>query len=159
MKKIFFVLFIFSIFSLARLTAFAWWDSVDVEENAILSIGEGVNMISVKIDDTDKTLVPSGSLLKENDSYELKKTYEVYLDKDVVSPLELIVYYEDLLIGDSSFYNHLLNIEIVKSSQEIDLNTSSIVEIIITLNMPNNEEEYIYISENKITLNIIFEAI
>ena len=108
----------------------------------------------VKADDNNK-LVPLGAILGIDDVDKIEVTYEVKLnntDKD----LKLNVTVDEILIGGESEYAHLVNIKLVYDdniSSEV-----SYVNVVITLNMPSNKNEYLSIMNQQITYKLTFQA-
>jgi len=137
--------------------AFSWWDNLSQEQNETLQVGEGVTLV-VEAEATapaNKVLVPEGVTMKTNDVDEIVLTYNVSLDQEVIDPLDLGVVASNVLIGGSSTYSNLINIDIAKASSTVN-NTDVLVTVTVSLTMPSSQEIYNAIKDQSITFTLTF---
>ena len=72
-------------------SAYAWWDTLEVTQNEVLEIGEGTDLV-VEVNTSapvGKVLVPSGVVLGINDVNEIVLSYDLNLSKEAQSALTL----------------------------------------------------------------------
>lgn len=156
MKKVFVALLIALLIGGTSI-AFSWWDNLSQEQNETLQIGEGVTLsvTAVATAPADKVLVPAGVTLTADMVEQVELTYNVKLDKTVVTPLTLNVVASDILIGGVSTNSDLVNINISQAASTVN-DVDVLVTVTVSLNMPATETIYNEISNNPITFTLTF---
>lgn len=159
-KKLFSAIVTF-LFALGALTGatFAWWDTLTKTENPVITIGMGATLEVVVVLDipAGKTLVPTGVLMGPNDIDEVVLTYNVKLDKELVSATPLTVTSSNVLIGGSATHAGLVNIGIVAAEANVN-NTNVLVTVTVSLNMPADQATYDAIKNAVISFTLTFTA-
>lgn len=150
------ILIIFLLFIVVGITLFSYLNMIgskylsatelSLEENEIVEVKRTLSH------DSSKRLVPKGAILSTDDIDQVVISYLVTLDES--QDLALDVRVNNLLIGNSSDYNHLINIDIIQNNE----NNTYKVEAILTLNLPANESEYKAIVNQVITFSLVFSA-
>lgn len=98
-------------------SAFAIWDILTATESSnTVQIGTGLSLTTtadVSVNDwlNGGQLVPSSAVLQDGDVNEISNTFDVDFSGDLIAGMELDVNYTNLLIGGSSDYIALVNIE------------------------------------------------
>ena len=115
--------------------AYGYWDNLVVEENNVtITVGEGVTLtVSVKDAIPTGVLVPSGAVLKTGDLTQVQFTYNVKLDKTVLTDLDLTVVASNIQINGSSTNASLVNIVITDDNSAKVNSTDVVVTITVTL--------------------------
>lgn len=145
-------------------TSFAFWDQLTKTDDITVNIGEGKEIsIDVTVNDnsgTDK-LIPVGTVKGPNEVYQLTVEFEVTLDNQTQSALNLSVNYSDVLIDGTDTYSNLVDITITPTST-IQYGTPVTGTATITLTEPNDdaagETAYSAISGKPITFTLTFKA-
>ena len=150
------ILIIFLLFIVVGITLFSYLYMMEskylsateltLEENEIVEVKRTLSH------DPSKRLIPKGAILGVDDVNQVVISYLVTLDDS--QDLTLDVRVNNLLIGNSPDYNHLINIDIIQNNE----NNNYKVEAILTLNMPANESEYKAIVNQVITFSLVFSA-
>ncbi len=156
LKKLFAALVIALLLSGSAL-AFAWWDNLEQTQNETLTIGQGVTLqvSAVATAPSGKVLVPAGVVLKSNDVESVVLTYNVKLDLEAVSALNLDVVASNVQIGGSTEYASLVNININKASATVN-STDVLVTVTITLTQPATQTAYNAVINKPITFTLTF---
>jgi len=138
--------------------AFAWWDNLeDTEEDVEVGVGEGVTLTVDLEEQTEGDLVPEGVVMKEDDITEVDVDFTVTLDQDdLVDPLNLNVDITDKEVGGDADGADLVNAAI--DQPETIQNEDEDVVITVSLDEPENEDEYDAIAKQDITFDVEFEA-
>jgi len=139
--------------------AFAWWDSLEVDQAETITIGEGVTLsvTAVAVVPAGKFLVPNGVVLKANDVESIVLTYNVKLDLTAVDSLDLAVVASNILINNSATNNDLVDIDIVLASSTVN-STDVLVTVTVTLLMPASQIIYDAVKDQPITFDLTFTA-
>ena len=140
--------------------AFAWWDSLQTEENDItIGIGEGVT-ISVSLEEhITGNLVPAGVVQKTGDVTEVVIDFEVSLSpSELVSALNLSAVASNIAIGgDTDLAQY---VSVVRSGATTIQNDVVTVTFTVTLLMDENTPSAAVSRAQKsdITFDVTFEA-
>lgn len=139
--------------------AYSWWDNLSQTGSETVEVGEGVTLQvnAVATVPTGKVLVPAGVVMKANDLDEIVLTYNVNLDQEALSALNLSVTSSNVLIGGSSTYSDLVNINIVQASPTVN-SSNVLVTVTVTLSEPATVEAYNAIINETITFTLNFTA-
>ncbi len=139
--------------------AFAWWDNLSANREEVITIGQGVTLqvAAVATAPEGKVLVPAGVVLKANDVTEVVLTYNVKLDLEVLTALDLTVSASNIQIGGSSEHEALVTIDIAQAAATVN-NADVLVTVTITLAQPDTEEVYLEIINQDITFTLTFSA-
>ena len=157
MKKIIAVFALFAVLAGTGAAAFAWWDTLSVDETVTITVGEGVT-ISVSLEDqTTGNLVPSGAILKTGDVTSVVIDFDVQLDADVISALDLNVSIDNIEIGGDDTHAGLVTVT-PSGATSIGGTTPVTVTLTVTLDMPTSEAIYNDIAGENITFDVTFTA-
>jgi len=159
MKKIITAILVIAILLGGTAMAFSYWDNLQTQDSQTISVGQGVTL-TVTADATapeGSYLVPVGAVLKTNDVNEIVLTYNVKLDQEAQSALDLTVTASNVLIGGLSDNASLVNISIVQAASTVN-NTDVLVTITVTLTEPATEAIYNAIINQDITFDLTFTA-
>ena len=140
--------------------AYGYWDNLVVEENDVtITVGEGVTLtVSVKDAIPTGVLVPSGAVLKTGDLTQVQFTYNVKLDKTVLTDLDLTVVASNIQINGSSTNASLVNIVITDDNSAKVNSTDVVVTITVTLSEPSSLAVYNAVYNQDITFDLTFTA-
>lgn len=147
------------VFTMVAITGvtYAYWDSLQTNDNTTLTLGEG-DTLTVTLNSADTgILIPTTITPTGDEVNELVYTYDVVINEEAMESgnVNLTVTYDNLLIGGVDTYNHLINIVIATSSKNLST-TSSTVTITVTMNEPNDVNEYNAIINQDVTFNVTF---
>ncbi|TNF08530.1 MAG: hypothetical protein EP317_02990 [Bacillota bacterium] len=94
--------------------AFAYWQDVSKVGNVVIRFGSPDANLEYEIvhDEFEGELVPEGYVFYEGETDSIVFEYDVWLDRTLVQLMDLSVIASDLKIGDSTEYNHLIDITI-----------------------------------------------
>ncbi len=140
-------------------SAYAWWDTLEVTQNEVLEIGEGTDLV-VEVNTSapvGKVLVPSGVVLGINDVNEIVLSYDLNLSKEAQSALTLNTSVSNVEIDGDDSYASYVNIDITPSSTSIN-NGVITVTVTITLTEPLTEAIYDEIINADISFDLTFNA-
>ena len=139
--------------------AYAWWDNLTQTQDETLTIGQGVTLEvdAVAIAPAGKFLVPAGVVLKANDVEEVVLTYNVKLDLEAVTALNLSVVESNVLIGGEATHAGLVNIDIDLAATTVN-NADVLVTVTVTLDVPVDQTTYNAIINQAITFTLTFTA-
>ncbi|HPF42369.1 MAG TPA: hypothetical protein PLH02_05140 [Bacillota bacterium] len=156
MKKVFVAILVALLLGGTAL-AFSWWDNLSREQNETLQIGEGVTLVvtAVATAPADKVLVPAGVTMTADDVDQIQLTYNVNLDQTVIDPLTLSVVATNVLIGGSSTYADLINIDITQAATTVN-DANVLVTVTVSLDMPSTQAIYDEIKNGQITFSLTF---
>ncbi len=140
-------------------SAYSWWDTLQVTQSETLTIGEGTDLV-LAVNATapaGKVLVPDGVVLGVNDVDEIVLSYDVNLSKEAQSDLELNTSVSNLLIdGDDTYISYVV-IDVTPST--VDINDDTItVTVTVTLTEPLTEVIYNAVVNGDITFDLTFNA-
>jgi lipopolysaccharide export LptBFGC system permease protein LptF len=107
--------------------------------------------------DSSKRLIPLGAIKGVNEVDEVNVNYDVSILGKHNNALKLVIEVENVLIDGDSVFSDLVNIEIVQSSESFDSPIK--VTAVVTLSLPENETEFLAISNKPITFMLKFTAI
>ena len=152
------LLLLFVLFISLSVSAFAYWNLLNKEDNINIDIGQGTELyVSVATYSNNKQLVPVGQVLwADTQTDEITISYSVNLiGYTSTSNLILNVAAEDILIGGESTHKILVLI----TYNYVPTVNSPIQSVIITvkLGMPT-ESEYHAIKNQDITFKLVFTA-
>jgi len=158
-KRILAVLLVVLLFT-GTAVAFGYWDNLSQSETDItIGVGEGVTL-SVTAQDgvpSGNVLVPAGALMKTNDVDEIVLTYNVKLDKAVVTAPTLTVTSSNVKINGSTTYSSLVDIDIVLGSSTVN-DSDVLVTVTVTLLEPGDVTAYNAVINHNITFDLTFSA-
>lgn len=159
MKKILATVGLFIVLAGGTYAGYAYWDSLQVVDSAsTITIGEGQSIsktISLA-EVTDKTLVPAGVVLGDDDIESAVITYKIVLSKEVSDDMTLTAVVSDKKIGDSTVYADLAVIDITYTNGgKINAAAFQTVTITVTLTEPD-ATEYAAIRNKDITFTVTF---
>ncbi len=139
--------------------AFAWWDDLQKTQSNAITIGSGVTLqvAAVATAPVGKVLVPAGVVLKANDVTSVVLTYNVNLDLEAVSALNLVVAASNIQIGGTTTNAGLVNIAISPASTTVNASTV-LITVTVTLVAPATVEVYNVIINQPITFTLTFTA-
>ena len=157
MKKLFALLLVVFLFGGSTI-AFAVWDQLETTSDVVeISVGEGV-VISVTLDDeTEGNLIPEDAVLKEDDVKEVKLEFVVELDQDdLEETLNLKAIVQNLKIDDSDTNADLVNVDV---PEDLTIKNDEVeITLTVTLEMPEDSDQYEAIKNQNITFDVFFEA-
>jgi hypothetical protein len=107
--------------------------------------------------DSSKRLIPLGAIKGVNEVDEVNINYDVSILGKHNNALKLVVEVEDILIDGDSAFGDLVNIEIVQSSESFDSPIK--VTVVVTLDLPESETEFLAISNKPIAFTVKFTTI
>ena len=146
--------------------AFAWWDSLTVasQENNIVTLGEGLNLVvlPVEVDPlTDGNLIPSSAVLKPGDTYEIVLNYTVSFNTTVSSALNLSVTVSDIEVNSVANPYGLISVQVTNPGTIA--NSDVTVSLSVTIDDSSLAPEdysaaYLALANNSISFNVTFEA-
>lgn len=140
-------------------SAYSWWDTLQVEQSETLTIGEGTDLV-LAVNATapeGKILVPSGVVMGVNDIDEIVLSYDINLSKETQSDLELNIEASNILIDGAAANASLVNIDI--SPEDTDINDDVVtITVTVTLTEPLTEAIYNAIINGDITFDLTFNA-
>ena len=135
MKKFFTVATLILLMVGSTTLAFAWWDSLQVqEENITIGIGEGVTLQVALDAETTGVLVPAGVVLQPGQVSSYTLTYDIELDVPVDEALLLTVVESNVQVGGQASLGQFIGFDISLSSTTIQ-NDVVTATIIITLEL------------------------
>lgn len=157
-KKVLAVLLIMYFF-INLIFVVAFWDNTVDAQNMNIELGYGVTLeVEETLSNSDKSLIPEGSVLKENDVLEVLFNYNVKLDAETLNTFSLDVVVENILVGESHSFSSLVNFEVVKERDTLDVNYIW-VTVKVTLSQPESLEAYQSITGKEITFTVKFSAV
>jgi hypothetical protein len=126
--------------------AFAYWQDVSKVGNVVIRFGSPDANLEYEIvhDEFEGELVPEGYVFYEGETDSIVFEYDVWLDRTLVQIMDLSVIASDLKIGDSTEYNHLIDITINGSQMSYSgelFNDRVRVQVTVRLNEPIDLEE------------------
>jgi len=134
-----------------------WHNYIQTQDVADIVIGEGATF-SVSVTaapPAGKTLVPFGIPKTADQVDTITLIYDVELDVDLDSAVDLTVTYDALLLGVVDTYNDLVNIEITPSMTAIQ-NDVVTITVTVTIDEPADEAEYNAVVGQDITFSLVF---
>lgn len=140
------------------ISAYAWWDTLQEEQNETLTVGEGTDLV-VAVNaaaPAGKVLIPANNVLGINDVNSIVLTYNVNLSKELQSDLTLSVVASNVEIGGDATNAGLVNIAITPD-QSVN-NGVVLVTVTVTLTEPTTEAIYNAIINDDITFDLTFNA-
>lgn len=126
-------------------TSFAFWDQLTKSDDITVNIGAGkeISISFIAEPEEGKTLIPLSSVPGPNDVTEMLSEIKVILNSDVTTPLKLDVTKTQVLIGEQTNQNGLINVGIELEKDYIQYkNEEVIVFVTITLNEPSIGVDY-----------------
>ncbi len=137
--------------------AFAWWDSLETNEDVTIGVGEGVT-ISVNLDEqTEGDLVPEGVVMKDEDVTEVDIDFTVTLDRtDLAEELDLLVNIDNIEIDGVDTHAGLVQTSI--DNPGTIQNAPVEVTVTVTLDEPADQSTYDEGANKDITFDVTFEA-
>lgn len=147
-------------------SSFAYWDQTAGDnDKAIVEISEGVRLsVDAEIGGNEGgNLIPEDAIAVDGDVTEVELTYTVKFTKKLANNFDLKVGVANVKIGAGDADASLVNvfIEDVENEKLLTLEadaTEITVVVTVTLNMPENNDEYLAVANQKITFTINFEA-
>ena len=140
--------------------AFAWWDSLETQqENITIGIGEGVIISHTLTQDTE-TLVPSGVVMKTGDVTEIVVTFNVQLDRtDLVDPLNLAAVVSNVAVNGNATLGSNYIVTVVSNPGTIQ-NAPVTVTVTVSLNMNSStpSADVTAVKNQNITFDVTFTA-
>lgn len=159
---------------LTSVATFAYWDRLQASDNdVVVAVGEGVTMNVENLgQEVEGNLIPNNDtvIVKDGDIKEAKLTYNVKLDKEFTSGVQLTVNVINLKIGDlnASSANPNADVEVATLlglvhfdyTTTYDMVSGSATEVVITVTMdePATEAYYNLIANKVISFDVTFEA-
>ncbi len=141
--------------------AYSIWDNLQANETDItIPVNDGGVTISVSPSQAMPAgtyLVPVGAVLQANTVDSAVLTYDVSLDKQTQSDLDLTVTASNILIGGSSTYSTLVDVAISPASPTVN-QAGVTVTVTITLTEPTTQAAYDAIVNQNITFDLSFVA-
>ena len=161
MKKLVGVLLAVFIFGGSAL-AFAWWDSLTVEENNVtIGIGEGVTL-QVVLDPAASTdeLVPAGVVAQPGQTTSYVLTYNVDIDNTIDEVLDLVVTASNVQVNGDSVLGAYINVDITDDNSGTIQNGTVVVTVTVTLDMDSStpSADVTAVKNQDITFDLTFEA-
>ncbi|HHZ18845.1 MAG TPA: hypothetical protein GX390_06115 [Acholeplasmataceae bacterium] len=149
------------LFLLVTIASFSFWDKLTAaDETKTITLGSGVDLIVEQVVATPpdgKQLVPKDAFKGINDVDEIVLSYNVKLSKQTLNDLPLEVTAENVTIGNSAEFAHLVNIEIEKEQDAVNADKIA-VTVKVSLNNPGEEEVYEQIKGKAIKFELRFTA-
>ncbi len=142
-------------------SAYAWWDQLqEVQTGQTLTIGEGTDLeITVNASaEAGKTLVPDEALLGINDVKSYTFTYDLVLDKQLVSDATLTAVVSNIEVGGVANPGNAIDVAVSYDTQAI--NADSVVQVTLTVTMANpvDQAQYDLLANQIITFDVTFNA-
>jgi hypothetical protein len=100
--------------------------------------------------------VPEGTALADNEVESITLSYTARLNKHVSQNLIFRVTANDIKIGGSAEYADIVNVAI--TNDNTINNTDVMVQAVVTLTEPDNEEIYNNIINKAVAINFVFTA-
>lgn len=128
--------------------AFAYWQDVSRVGNVVIRFdGEDANLIVEQVsDEFNGRLVPEGFVFFEGEVEEVVFEYEVRIDKELVQTMNLIVEANDVKIGETDEYAHLVDVQVglAKDKFEYEIFNSIVtVRVVVKIQEPIDSAEAI----------------
>lgn len=141
-------------------SAFAYWDSLTVDQTDSVTLGNGVTLtISSSTADSALDLVPATAIVKPGDTTSIVFTYNVKLDEAVSTPLNLTTTVSNVQVGlgTNPTLNGLVSTVVGGATT---VNGSDVqVTVTVTLAEPALQADYVALQANTtVTFDVNFTA-
>jgi hypothetical protein len=126
--------------------AFAYWTNTSVQSNVTIEFTEEDASLIVNQTNEDfvGVLVPQNYVWFEGEVDEVVFTYEVNIDKTLVTHVDLIVESMNVMVGGSSAYSDLINVTI-NGTEDISVNdlynSKVLITVVVTITEPIDAAE------------------
>ena len=143
-------------------SAYAWWDQLQVQETGqTLTIGEGavLSVSATVTPDAGKTLVPDEALLGANDVKSYEISYTLVLDKQLAADATLTATVSNIDVGGNGNPDSVINVAVSYDdvAQGINADNDIVVTLTVTMDDPS-QATYALVANQVITFDVTFLA-
>ena len=141
------IIFLIVGLSFTLTSAFAFWREVTVStEVEIITLGSPIEILVTDLNQSNEELrlVPLGYAMSVGDVEIIQLSYDIGVSRELLNQVTLHISIDDILIGDSDLYSHLIRVEVMGEDGGIELdlfNDTITITIIVELLEPIDLEE------------------